>query len=378
MISLPTIDDAGDLAGKRVLLRLDLNAPVIDGKITDTYRIDKIISTLDTLHLKKAKTIIIAHTESNQAGENASLVPMWHYLNGIMPVAFSKDYFSPEAVAFVNELPDGGVLMFENVRTNPGEKTNDPEFAKKLAVYGDIYINEAFSVSHRAHASIVGLPKLLPHYAGPLFVSEVENLSKAFSPMHPFLFIIGGAKFETKLPLIQKFLASADTVFVGGALATDVLKAKGYEVGTSLVSTGEFGIHELLENKKLKYSVDVVIRGGDGSHTVKDADRVEKTDYICDIGPRTVEMLKAEIKKAKFILWNGPVGNYEMGCIEPTQQVATAISQSDAETIVGGGDTLSAIESLGILDTFSFVSTAGGAMLDFLANETLPGIEALQ
>lgn len=373
-LKLPTIEDAGDLEGKRVIIRLDLNAPVVDGKITDTYRIDRIVSTLDLLHIKKAKTIIVAHTES---GDNTSLFPMWEYLNGILPVAFCKDYFTPEAVAYVADLPDGGALMFENVRNNPGEKTNDPEFAKKLASYADLYINEAFSVSHRPHASIIGLPQFLPHYAGPLFISEVENLSKSFSPSHPFLFIIGGAKFETKLPLIQKFLKSADIVFVGGALATDIFKAKGYEVGASLVSEGEFNVKELLSNEKLVYPSDVVVKEEGGGSAVRDVDAVQKDDYIADMGPKTIEVLKGEIQKAQFILWNGPMGNYELGFTKPTEELATLIAESDAETIVGGGDTLASIESLGMLEKFSFVSTAGGAMLDFLANETLPGIEAL-
>ncbi len=374
MTKLPIIADAGDIRGKRVLLRLDLNTPVADGKITDTYRIDKVIQTIDHLHLAGARVIIIAHIETK---ENPTLLPVWHYINGFLPLKFCPTYFTPDSHDRVDELKDGEIMMFENIRMNPGEKINDPRFAQKLAAYGDIYINEAFSVSHRPHASVVGLPALLPHYAGPLFVEEVENLSKAFSPSHPFVFILGGAKFETKLPLIEKFLRSADTVFVGGALANNVFKEKGYELGVSLVSEGEFGIKDMLSNPKFIYPIDVTARKADGTVEIVDASAVQSGDYIADCGPKTIVLLKEQIAQAKFVLWNGPVGNYEIGFTDKTEQLAEIMSQSTSETIVGGGDTLSAIQSLGVMDKFSFVSTAGGAMLDFLANETLVGIQAL-
>lgn len=394
MFILPTIEDAGDISGKRVLLRLDLNVPVQNGVIKNSFRLDKIIPTINLLRLKKAKIIAFSHITKNK--DYDSLSPMWNYLEEFFPIKFSKTYFTEEANAMVANLKDGEVLLFENIRINPEEDANDMEFAKKLANYGHIFINEAFSESHRKQASIIQLPKLLPHYAGPLFVSEMENLSKAFSPAHPFLFILGGAKFETKLPLIKKFLKSADTVFVGGALATNIFKEKGYEVGTSLVSDGDFGIKEMFANPKLKYPIDVTVKKSDGSVVFKNTNEIEVDDYISDCGPKTIEMLKELADKAEFILWNGPFGNYEVGFKDGTEQLAKIISQRTAptpqpsmlevgesavnvgsETIVGGGDTLAAIQSLGVLDKFSFVSTAGGAMLDFLANETLPGIETL-
>ncbi len=377
--TIPSIENLGDIEGKMILLRLDLNVPVQDGRITDTYRIDQSIATIDMLRLKGAKIIIIAHSENK---DNNSLLPMWDYLNGYVKVQFCPTFFTAESYKIVGDMENGDVMMFENVRINPGEKENDPEFAKKLSIYGEIYVNEAFSVSHRPHASVVGLPALLPHAAGPLFLKEIENLSKAFSPEHPFLFILGGAKFETKLPLIQKFLKTADDVFVGGALANDILKVKGYEIGTSIVSSADvsdtdFGLSELVKNEKFLYPIDVTVKKADGSKEQKAADKVLPGEYIGDCGSKTVDMLGEKIAKAKCILWNGPVGHYESGFTEQTEKIAQLIAQSSAESMVGGGDTLAAIESLDLTHDFSFVSTGGGAMLDFLANETLVGIDAL-
>ncbi len=373
-MKLPTIEDAGDIRGKYVLLRLDLNTPIDLGKVADPYRIDQVIPTIDILRLKKAKIIILAHTE---AEENTSLLPMWDYLNGFIKTEFAKELFSPTTIKLVADMEEGDVLMLENLRLDPGEKANDPEFAKKLVAYGDLYVNDAFSVSHRKHASIVGIPALLPSYVGPHFVKEVENLSKAFAPTHPFLFILGGAKFDTKLPLIEKYLSKADHVVIAGALANNVFKTRGYETGTSLVSEGEFAIEGMLRNPKFVVPCDVTIKKPDGFLSLKSADTVELDEYIGDVGPETIEKIEKFVKEASLIVWNGPLGNYEEGFFDKTEQLAQIIADSKATTIVGGGDTLASIEKLGLMDKFTFVSTAGGAMLDFLVNETLPGIEAL-
>ncbi len=374
------IDDAVELEGVRVFLRLDLNVPIEDGKVTDSFRMERSLRTIDFLREKKAKTIIIAHLEDKNGG-NASLLPIWHYLNGYVPVEFCSTYFTPEAVGKLLELKDGGVLLFENVRINEGEKKNDPEFAKKLAQMGDIYVNDAFAVSHRPHASIIGVPTLLPHYGGLLLRDEVENLSKAFYPERPFLFILGGAKFETKLPIIQKYLERADHVFVGGALANNFFKEEGFEIGTSLVSKGEFGIKKILENErdhqKLLLPVDVIVTKSDGNVSFKKIEEVEKEECIVDVGPKTITNLKEYVSGARTIVWNGPLGDYEIGFYDKTEQLAEMVSESRATTIVGGGDTLAVIEKLDIAHKFTFVSTGGGAMLDFLVDETLVGIEAL-
>lgn len=372
------IDEAENLKGKRILLRLDLNVPIEDGKVTDAYRMERIIETIDFLRDKEAIIIIISHCEGK---DSSTLVPMRDYLNGYFPVEFSKDYFTPEAVDMVLKLQNKGVLMFENLRINPGEKENDPEFAKKLAQMADIYVNDAFGVSHRKHASIVGVPQFLPHYGGFLLRKEIENLSKVFNPEHPFVFILGGAKFDTKMPLINKYLKSADKVFIGGALANNIFKEKGFEVGASLVSEGDFGIKEMLDNPKLITFDDVTVSKPDNNIEFKKPEDVLKDECIVDAGPKTIERLKEIISDAKTIVWNGPLGNYEKGFGDKTEQLAEIIAEATekgARSVVGGGDTLAAIKKLGLEEKFSFISTGGGAMLDYLVNETLPGIEALE
>ena len=371
--------DEKDLEGKRVLLRLDLNVPINEhGEITDAFRLEKAVSTVDYLRDKKAQTIIIAHLEDKEGG-NGSLVPVWHHLNGFFKVDFCSTYFTPESVDKLLKLEDKGVLMFENVRINPGEKTNDEDFAKKLAQMADIYVNDSFSVDHRKHASLVGVPKLLPHYGGLVLKQEIENISKAFNPSHPFVFILGGAKFSTKLPLIQKYLKTADTVFVGGALANDAFKAKGLEVGTSLVSSEPVDLSPVVSDPKFKTFVDVTVTEGE-SVSFKKINEVTKSECIMDAGPETVEELKNIISGAKTIVWNGPLGNYEKGFSDKTEQLAEIIAEETAKgaiSIIGGGDTVASIQKLNLEHKFTFVSTGGGAMLDYLVNETLPGLDAL-
>ena len=228
---------------------------------------------------------------------------------------------------------------------------------------GDIYVNDAFSVSHRAHASVVSVPKYLPSYAGFQLEAEVKNLSHAFkNPKHPFLFILGGAKFSTKMPLIKKYLKLADFVFIGGALANYFLKAKGYNIGKSLVDDINYGIASILKNKKLILPTDFII----------------KNKAIVDIGEKSIENLEVIIKKSKLILFNGPLGKYEDGGAVGTKKILKFISSVKAESIIGGGDTVALISEMKMQNKFSFVSTGGGATLDFLANGTLPGIKALK
>lgn len=371
-----TLHDIEHLEGVKVLTRVDFNVSIRDGVIVDDTRIRAALPTVNHLMKGGAKVILVSHLESND-GNNASLAPVATYLSKLgIPVTFVKD---PKAAYEMSEksLKNGECLLLENLRIFDGEKDNDKKFAKDLASLADIYVNDAFSVSHREHASIVGVPKLLPSYAGFQFEKEVANISKAFTPAHPFLFILGGAKFETKMPLLTKFMEIADIVFVGGALANDLFKAKGYEVGVSLVSKSGIDLGGFLESLKLILPVDVIT----GKKETKPADQVSPEDKIMDAGKATVALLKEKIAEAKFILWNGPFGLYEDGYKQTTLDAAALIGEATARgatTIVGGGDTLAAITTLGIVDQFTFVSTGGGAMLDFLAKGTLPGIEALE
>lgn len=367
-----------DLKGKRVLLRLDLNVPVEAGEILDTYRIDRIIDTLDFLRRNDAQIIIISHCES---GEDNTLIPMWNYLKGFFPVDFSMSYFTPESIEKIVNLKDGGVLLFENLRMNPGEKGNDPDFARKLAQMADIYVNDAFGAMHRKHASIVGVPEYLPHYGGLLVKQELENLQKVFSPQRPFLFILGGAKFDTKLPLIQKYLDKADNIFIGGALANDVFKAKGFEVGSSLLSDTNFDLNTIINNPKVIFPSDVIVVSESGDKHNKKINEVLKSDFIADAGEETIKNLGELVRKSKTVVWNGPVGKYKKGLRDMSEELALIIGDATKSmgvtSIIGGGDTIASFSAKDLNDRFSFVSTGGGAMLDYLVNETLPGIEAL-
>ncbi len=329
-------NEAGVFVGKRVLLRLDLNLPLKDGLVVDDYRLRRSLPTLNFLRRAGAKIIILSHLSDS----NVSLKPIAEYLN-------SK--FMP------------GVEVLENLRRDPGEEKNDAEFAGRLARLGDIFINDAFSVSHREHASIVSLPKLLPSYAGLLFEEEIKNLSRLLAPQRPFIVVLGGIKFSTKISSINKFLESADKIFIGGALANSFLKARGQDVGESIVD-------EDLELLKLFLNHPKIIL----------PNKVVRADNkIVDIAPESFAVIADELANARIILWNGPMGNFENNFIEGTKKLAELITSSKAFSVIGGGDTVAALSKLNLLEKFGFVSTGGGAMLEFLARGTLPGIEAL-
>ena len=317
-----------DLKGKFVLLRLDLNVPVVDGQVANAYRIERAIPTIDYLREHEAKIIIIAHTESEN---NMSLLPVAQYLNGFYKVDFCQTYFNAIAIDMISKLEDKGVLLFENLRINPEEKENNKEFAKKLAQMADIYVDDAFGAMHRKHASIVGVPEFLPHYGGLLVKQEIENISKAFNPKKPFLFILGGAKFDTKLPLIHKYLDKADFVFVAGALANDLFKQKGFEVGTSLLTEGDFDLENTINNPKLITPIDVMVLKSDGSTEFKSPDSVSPDEYISDVGPKTIEKLKELVSESKTVVWNGPLGKYKKGFKDKTEELAMIIANATKE-----------------------------------------------
>lgn len=339
------------------MVRVDFNVPIKDGKIEDNFRIKKGIPTIQYLVDKGAHVTILMHL-----GKDGS--------SDITPVI--KEFFR------LSKISKKAVTFYPNIRSFPGEDSNDKVFAQELSKLGDIYVNDAFSVNHRAHASVVGIPKLLPSYAGFQLEEEVKNLSVVFkNPKHPFLFILGGAKFSTKMPLVKKYLKLADRVFIGGALANDFLKASGYEVGKSLVDTESYGIEKLLKNKKLILPIDVVVKSGESLKT-KEVNEVLADETILDIGEHSVKMLGEYIKQSKLILWNGPLGKYESGGGGATKKVLKLVADSKAVSIIGGGDTVELISEMKMEKKFTFVSTGGGATLDFLAKGTLPGIKALK
>ena len=370
------ITQAEKLKGKYVILRSSLNLPVQDGVVQNEFRLSKSLPTMRYLHEAGAKIIVIGHIQNKDPQE--SLKPVFTALEKHLPAHWGGSIGSAECVARRELMSDGDILLLENTRQNQGEKTNNPVFAQQMAELGDIFVNDAFAAAHRSHASTVGVAALLPSYAGLTFVQEVQKLSAVMKPGSPSLFIIGGAKFDTKMPLVEKYLELYNHIFIGGALVNDVLKAKGYEVGTSLLSDTSLKGEAFLDNQKLLLPVDLVVAGGAlGRHTCG-LDQVQADEAILDAGPKTVAMLRDYIAKAATILWNGPFGNYEGGYVEATEAVAKLIASSDAFSVVGGGDTVAAIEKLGINDQFDHVSIGGGAMLTFLETGTLPVIESLE
>ncbi len=353
---MKNIKDVEKLDGVKVLVRLDFNVPVQNGIIVDDFRIQKSLPLIKYLSDKGAKMILVSHIETK---DNPTLEPIAKYLNKLgVECVFEKNY--KKALNTENKI-----TLLENLRDYEGEKKNDKDFAKELASLADIYVNEAFPVSHREHASVCAITEFIPSYAGIQFQEEVKHLSSAFNPEHPFLFILGGAKFETKLPLIEKFISIADKVFIGGALANNFFKERGDRIGKSMVSLENFNLSRFSASNKILLPIDSLI----------------KDDAVMDCGMKTVDMLRVEIEKAKYILWNGPLGAYETGYRASTLQLAEILSEATlrgSRTIVGGGDTIATIAELKLENKFTFVSTGGGAMLDFLAKGTLPGIEALE
>lgn len=375
-MSYKTLHDMPDVRGKRVLVRSELNVPVENGVVGDRYRIEMAVPTLKELAHRGARVIVMAHLGRKP---EESLAPVYAVLKEFIPDArFVPHLIGADVEQAVAELPNGGVLLLENVRSHEGETKNDPALADALAKLADYFVNDAFGATHRAHASIAGVPTRIPGFAGLLLEKELKELSKGLNPEHPSLFILGGAKFETKEPLLEASINRYDTIFIGGALANDFLKAEGFVVGKSLVSEGGAEkVRELIATGKLLLPVDVVVESTDGTHT-KLADHVGPDDKIVDVGPETVTELGVRIAHAKSILWNGPLGLFEGGYMDSTKSVAQLVADTTGYSLVGGGDTVAAIRELKLEDKFCFLSTGGGAMLDYLVDGKLPGVEALE
>ena len=370
--------DKLELRGKRVLVREDLNVPLEKGRITDDTRIRAATPTLDRLRLEGARTIVMSHLGRPDGKPNLdlSLRPVAE----AMRVRFVHDCLEP-----VGDMRDGEVVLLENVRFYPGDEENDPEFARGLAEHGELYVNDAFAASHRAHASVVGVAKYLPAYAGYLMLSELEALHKALDePRRPLVAIVGGAKISTKAGVLRHLLPRVDTLVVVGAMANTFFKARGAEVGASLVEDSALEIAREVEQaggEKLVLPVDSVIaeKAEAGAPTrVAGVDAIEPGWRILDIGPATVELLRQRLRGAGTIVWNGPAGVSEIPEFAAgTRALGEAIAASGAYTLIGGGDTAAAVEKLGLAG-FSHVSTGGGATLEAMEGKELPGVAVLK
>lgn len=374
-MKIPTIKNIKNLKGKRIVLRLDFNVPIKNGRIVETMRIDRAIPTIEYLVKKKSRVVILSHIGKDAS---SSLAPVVKYLKKRMNVGFIPDFRTEAARKIIENMTEGGVVVCENLRLDDREAKNDPLFAKYLASFGDIYVNDAFAVTHRAHASVTGITKYLPSYAGLLIEDELKHLSLALNPKHPFLFILGGAKFDTKLPLLKKFMKTADHIFVGGVLANDFLRDLGLEVGKSVVDTYDFKVTPLLRKGKIILPTDVVVTSAKYPRGVtKNITEVLPEESIVDAGMETVRDLMPILKKTKLIIWNGPLGYYEGGFDKGTIALLKEITKTKATSVIGGGDTAAVVEKLGLDKKLSFVSTGGGATLDYLVDGKLPGIDAI-
>ncbi len=354
--------DITDLKDKKVILRVDFDVPVSDkGQIEEPFRIKKQKETLDYLVSHGAKVVMAAHISDESVGESfAALIPQLHILLG-HEISFIKTV--AEIAPYLDHY--AGPALLDNVRQNEGEKKNDPEFAKKLADGFDLYVNNDFAVCHRDHASVSAITKLLPSYAGFIVEEEVANLSRVIdAPKEGKVIIMGGAKASTKVPVIKNLIDKCEAVLLGGVVSNDVLKEKDQDMGSSLVDT---------DTQALLAGLDLA-----DTRLVAPKDFVVFDNKILDIGEQTIRQYIDIIASAKIVIWNGPLGLFENPVFaKGTNEVASAIVASSAMSVIGGGDTISAVDKIGLLEKFKFVSTGGGAMLAFLAGEKLPGLEAL-
>ncbi|WP_237216052.1 phosphoglycerate kinase [Falsiroseomonas oryziterrae] len=390
-----TLDDL-DAAGKRVLLRADLNVPVKDGVITDRTRIERLSPTIRELAEKGARVIVCSHFDRPKGKRvpEMSLRPMAEALSAALnrAVAFAEDCVGAEAEAAAAKLQDGEVLLLENTRFHAGEEKNDPALAQGLAKLADVFVNDAFSAAHRAHASTEGVAHLLPAYAGRLMEAELKALDAALgNPARPVVAIVGGAKVSTKLELLGNLVKRVDVLVIGGAMANTFLAAQGEAMGKSLQ---EAEMHEtarqILETAKaagceVVLPLDLVVAAqfapNVATRTVA-VDSVPAEMMALDVGPETVDVVESRLRQASTLVWNGPFGAFETppfdaATVAVAQSVASLTASSGLKSIAGGGDTVAALKHAGVADRMTYVSTAGGAFLEWLEGKTLPGVAAL-
>lgn len=386
MFSKKTVRDV-DVANKTVLVRAMLNVPIKDNQVTDKARLAAAKETIDYLLEHQASLVLISH-HSDEAQSLAPVAPVLAELLG-RPVKFMDSCIGPEVEAAVKDIQPGGILMLENLRFQPEEKANDPQFAKTLAAYGQVFVEDDFTTCHREHASIVGIPQYLEAVAGLSLEREVETITAILeNPKRPVAAVLGGAKISTKIPILSFLIDRVDAVFVGGAMANTFLLAQGLNVGRSLVEPDQVELAKQIltkadsQGKKFLLPIDVVVTDNlDTQTNVRTvmATEVGDGDIIADLGPETVAQLNGIIDPAGSVIWNGPVGIFETPAFaNGTKGVADCIIASAAYSLVGGGDTLSYVDSAQLNDKFSFVSTGGGASMDLLSGKKLPGVEALR
>ncbi len=387
-VAIKSIKNVKNLYGKKVLLRTDLNVPIKKGKILDYYKIEQQLETIKFLIDKHCRVILLTHLSGTKPGKfdsKYSVSPIAKTLSKMLgrKIVVVKEITELEAGRKISKAKYGDLVMLENIRFEKGEEENSKQLAKKLAKLADVYVNDAFAVSHRAHASVSAIKKYLPSYVGLLLEKEVVNLNKALNPKKPLIVIIGGSKISTKISLVKNLEKKASHLLIGGALANNFLSAKGYEVGRSMVDRESLGFAKKFKSQKIILPVDVVtsIQQTKGKAKVKRSNSVSRIDYIFDIGPETIRLYSHYIKKAATIIWNGPMGKFEEekfkhGTMSVARLVASR-SKGWAFGVVGGGETVEALQKTDMLEYVDWVSTGGGAMLSYLGGEPMPGLKGL-
>ncbi|MBV6465475.1 MAG: phosphoglycerate kinase [Anaerolineae bacterium CFX3] len=378
-----------DLRGKRVLMRVDFNVPMADGKVTDDKRIKASLPTIQYVLDQGASVILMSHLGRPKGGPDPefSLKAAAETLAGLLgrPVQMAPDCVGPEAEKMAKALQPGDVLMLENTRFHAGEEKNDLELAKQMAALGDAYVNDAFGSAHRAHASTEGVARFLPAVSGFLMEQELEYLGRATAnPEHPYVAILGGAKISDKIAVVENLLAKCDKLIIGGGMANTFLAARGLDMQDSLVEAASIETAKSILAKsadKIILPVDAVIAdrfdAGADAQTV-DVDKIPAGWRMMDVGPKTLEAYKAALSGAKLVVWNGPVGVFEFPKFaEGTFALAKLLAESGATTVIGGGDSASAVKKAGVAKQMTHVSTGGGASLEFLEGKELPGVAAL-
>jgi phosphoglycerate kinase len=392
-----TLDDAKDLAGKTALVRVDFNVPMEAGQVTEDTRLRVALPTINKLRDTGAKVALLAHFDrpKGQRVSTMSLKPVVEPLETLLgaPVRFADDCVGDVAKAAIADLDAGGVILLENVRFHAGEESNDPAFAAQLAELGDVYVNDAFSAAHRAHASTEGLARLLPAYAGESMRRELDALDAALgNPQKPVIGIVGGSKVSTKLDLLKNLVGKLDRLAIGGGMANTFLFAQGHDVGASLCekdladTAREIMTEAGAKGCELLLPVDVVTAKGltpGVEPDVRGLDAIQDDDRILDAGPETVARLIAAMDASKTLIWNGPLGVFEVppfdrATVDAAQHATALAKAGKLVAVAGGGDTVAALHHAKVADDMTFVSTAGGAFLEWMEGKPLPGVEALQ
>jgi phosphoglycerate kinase len=394
MSAFRTLDQA-DLKNKRVLLRVDLNVPMENGKVSDATRIERVAPTITEISEKGGKVILLAHFGRPKGPDpKDSLKPVAGEVARVIkrPVAFAEDCIGEKAEAAIAAMRPGDVLCLENTRFHKQEEKNDPSFVAQLAALGDVYVNDAFSAAHRAHASTEGVAHKLPAYAGRAMQAELDALSAALdTPARPLAAIVGGAKISTKLDLLGNLVAKVDVLIIGGGMANTFLAANGFAIGKSLAerdlaATARDILGRAKRRSEIVLPVDAVVAQkfeALAPSRVVNVAQVGPDDMILDIGPRSVEHVISVLARTKTLVWNGPFGAFELepfdtGTIEVAEAAAELTTAGKLVTVAGGGDTVAALNAAGVTNRFTYVSTAGGAFLEWLEGKPLPGVEVLR